>query len=172
MAASRVVVLDLETTGFSPLKGDRVIEIGAVAVAFGEIEAEFQTLIRVPRLIPWQASRVHGITDEMLAGRPLPEEIYPAFRDFIGGSVLVAHNARFDLSFLAHEFGRLGMGLANRHICTLRLARKRFPGLPDHRLETVARHILGSLEDEMRLHRALEDARLTARVWLAMEGKG
>ena len=166
----RSVVFDLETTGFSPQRGDRVIEIGAVAVISGEVVAEFQSLIRVPRAIPWQASQVHGITDAMLDGQPLPEEVYPDFCDFLGANTLVAHNARFDLPFLAHEFGRLGMGLRNRHICTLQLARRRLPHLSDHRLETVARHLLGPLPAETRLHRALDDARLTARVWMAMGG--
>jgi DNA polymerase-3 subunit epsilon len=166
----RIVVLDLETTGFSPHRGDRVIEIGAVAVICGVVVAEFQSLIRVPRAIPWQASRVHGITDEMLAGQPSPEEIFPEFCDFIGGSTLVAHNARFDLSFLRYELRLLGLGLNNNHLCTLELARRRLPHLPDHRLETVARHLLGQLPAETRLHRALDDARLAARVWMAMEG--
>ena len=167
----RSVVLDLETTGFSPHRGDRVIEIGAVGVASGEIVAEFQSLIRVPMAIPWQASRVHGITDAMLAGQPLPEEIYPELNDFIGGSTIVAHNARFDLTFLRYELGRLGLGLNNRHHCTLEMARRQLPHLPNHRLETVARHLLGLLPTEIRLHRALDDARLTARVWMAM-GEG
>ena len=168
MFIDRSIVIDLETTGFSPQRGDRVIEIGAVVVERGELVDEFQTLIQVPRSIPWQASRVHGITDQMLAGQPLPEEVFPALRDFIGGSVLVAHNAPFDLPFLRHEFGRLGLGLPNRHCCTLELARRRLPHLPDHRLATVARHLLGDVPDDLRLHRALDDARLTAQVWLAM----
>jgi DNA polymerase-3 subunit epsilon len=165
----RSVVLDLETTGFSPHRGDRVIEIGAVAVAAGEIVAEFQSLIRVPRAIPWQASQVHGITDAMLAGQPLPEKVYPELYEFIGGSTLVAHNARFDLTFLRYELGLLGLALNNRHLCTLELARRRLPHLDNHRLETIARHLLGPLPVETRLHRAFDDARLTARVWLAME---
>ena len=57
----------------------------------------------------------------MLEGYPGPEEVYPAFRDFIGGATLVAHNASFDIAFLAHEMGRLGMSLPNRYVCTLRL---------------------------------------------------
>jgi len=168
VSIDRSIVIDLETTGFSPHRGDRVIEIGAVAVERGELVDEFQTLIQVPRSIPWQASRVHGITDQMLAGQPLPEEAFPALRDFMGGSVLVAHNARFDLPFLRHEFGRLGLGLSNRYVCTLELARRCLPRLPDHRLATVARHLLSDLPDDLRLHRALGDARLTAQVWLAM----
>jgi DNA polymerase-3 subunit epsilon len=166
----RSVVLDLETTGFSPFRGDRVIEIGAVAIISGEIVAEFQSLIRAPRAIPWQASQVHGITDAMLAGQPLPEEVYPAFCDFIGRSSLVAHNARFDLAFLQYEFGLLGLALNNRRLCTLEMARRRLPHLPNHRLETVARHLLGPIPAETCLHRALDDARLTARVWMELEG--
>ncbi len=168
ISIDRSIVIDLETTGFLPQRGDRVIEIGAVVVERGELVDEFQTLIQVPRSIPRQAFRVHGITDQMLAGQPLPEEVFPALLDFIGGNVLVAHNARFDLPFLRHEFGRLGLGFPNRHVCTLELARRRLPRLPDHRLATVARHLLGDLPDDLRLHRALDDARLTARVWLAM----
>lgn len=165
-------VIDLETTGLSPIRGDRVIEIAAVAVEHGKVVSEFQTLVQVSCSIPHRVSRVHGITKRMLAGQPFPEDVYPAFRNFIGDGVLVAHNARFDISFLTHEFGRLGMALANRHMCTMKLARKKFPGLSNHRLETVARYLLGDSAVSCRLHRALDDARLAARVWLAMEGVG
>jgi DNA polymerase-3 subunit epsilon len=126
----RSVVLDLETTGFSPFRGDRVIEVGAIANFSGEIVAEFQSLIRAPRAIPWQSSQVHGITDAMLADQPLPDEVYPAFCDFIGRSSLVAHNARFDLTFLRYELGRLGLALNNGHFCTLELARRHLPQSP------------------------------------------
>jgi len=163
-------VLDLETTGLSPSHGDRVIEIGALALEHGEVLHTFQTLVNVRKKIPWHASRVHGITDEMLFRQPSPEEVYPAFFEFISDSFLVAHNARFDLSFLRHEFGRFGLSFANRSACTLQLARRRYPRLPNHRLETVALHVLGRLPDDARQHRALDDALLTARVWMAMQG--
>ncbi|HOI17974.1 MAG TPA: 3'-5' exonuclease [Geobacteraceae bacterium] len=122
----------------------------------------------MPRAIPRRASQVNEITDRMLEGYPGPEEVYPAFRDFIGGATLVAHNASFDIAFLAHEMGRLGMSLPIRYVCTLRLARMRLPGLPDHRLETVCRHYYGGMPGGVSRHRALDDARLTARVWLAL----
>lgn len=162
------VVLDLETTGFTPHRGDRVIEIGAVAVENGKITSEFSSLIQVPRMIPWQATRVHGITNDMLAGQPLPEEVFPAVRDFFGDGVLAAHNAAFDMSFLRYEFGRLGFGLPNRYVCTLELSRWRLPQLPDHRLATVYRHLFGGLPDSVRRHRALDDARMAARVWVEL----
>ena len=170
MRKSGIVAIDLETTGFSPFRGDRVIEVGAVVVESGVIAKEFHTLVRVPRTIPRQAWRVHGITDRMLDGQPLPEKVYPAFRDFIADRTLVAHNAQFDLAFLAHELARLGMALPNRSVCTLRLARRRLPGLPDHRLETVYRHLFGGFPRGIRQHRALDDAQLTAMVWLALGG--
>ncbi|BDV43652.1 DNA polymerase III subunit epsilon [Geotalea uraniireducens] len=165
----RFVAIDVETTGLSPARGDRVIEVGAVALEAGEVVGEFVSLVAPGRPIPHHVSRIHGITDEMLRGQPRPEEIYPALREFIGGGTLVAHNARFDLVFLRHEFGRLGLGLDNSAVCTLMMARQRLSHLADHRLETVARHLLGGLQVG-RLHRALDDARLTARVWEAMTG--
>lgn len=164
----RFVVVDLETTGLSPRRGDRVIEIGAVALENGTIAGEFHTLIDPGRPVHPRAQQVHGITDGMLLGMPKPDAVFPQFHRFLGGSPLVAHNAPFDMTFLRHEFGRFGLGLSIPFHCTLRLCRQRFPKLPDHRLETVARHLLGPLPAETRLHRALTDARLTARVWVAM----
>lgn len=165
------VVIDVETTGLSPARGDRIIEIGAVAVEDGLVVGEFHSLVNAGRRIPPFVQRVHGITDGMLIGQPRPDEVVPLFREFITNAVLVAHNARFDTGFLRHEFGRMGLGLSNRTVCTLQMSRRRFPRLPDHRLETVARHLLGTLPEEVRLHRALADARLTARVWMEMRGR-
>ena len=197
----RYVVLDVETTGLSPWKGDRVIEIGAVALEDGDLMAEFSTLIQVPRTIPFCASQIHGITDEMLIGQPTPEEIFPALDAFISDSILVAHNARFDLGFLRREYELLGTRFHHRHICTLEMSRSRFPHLRNHKLETVYRHLIGmngdrgndaeagghdriSAENPDRVprmkdrikppprkqtHRALDDARMVARIWLAMK---
>src|SRR5512137_2642794 len=106
----RHIVFDLETTGLSPRKGHRVIEIGAVALENGEIVEEFATLIDAGVTIPATVQAIHGITDEMLDGQPPPEEVFPSFSHFIGESVLVAHNAAFDIRFLRHEFARLKMG--------------------------------------------------------------
>jgi DNA polymerase-3 subunit epsilon len=154
----RYVVLDVETTGLSPWKGDRVIEVGAVAIEGGNLMAEFSTLIQVPREIPFQASQIHGITDEMLIGQPTPEEIFPALEAFLRDSILVAHNARFDLGF--HR----------PHVCTLEMSRTRFPHLRNHKLETVYRHLCGDTVASRQRHRALDDARMVAGIWLKMEG--
>jgi DNA polymerase-3 subunit epsilon len=182
----RYVVLDVETTGLSPWKGDRVIEIGAIALEGGNMIAEFNTLIQVPRTIPFQATQIHGITDEMLIGQPTPEEVFPALEAFIRESILIAHNARFDLGFLRREYELLGTSFRRPHVCTLEMSRDRFPHLRNHKLETVYRHLCGE-EGHDRLsvgnpdrvprinrtqtHRALDDARMVAAIWLKMEGE-
>ena len=108
---NRYVALDVETTGLSPKNGDRVIEIGAVAIKDKGILAEFSSLIDVDKMIPWQVRQVHGITNEMLGGKPKPDEVLPEFYKFITESILIAHNASFDIGFLRNEFALLGMSL-------------------------------------------------------------
>jgi len=166
--AKRYVAFDIETTGLRLWRNDRIIEIGAVAVIGSNMDEEFQTLIDADKPITKAAQKIHGITREMLAGQPKAEEALRAFQQFFGDSILVAHNTDFDIGFLGYEYSRIGQGLRNCHICTLKLSRKLYPGLPDYRLETVAKHILGIEIDKSRCHRALDDARLTARMWLKM----
>jgi len=166
--SNRYVVFDLETTGFGPQRGARVIEIGAVLIAGGNIISEFQSFINCGKAVSRQAQKVHGITDRMLFGQPAPEEIFPDFHKYISKSTLVAHNAVFDISFLRYEFSRLGLGINNGYLCTMKMSRKRFPMLPNHKLETVAKHVLGDLPPEIHRHRALDDAKLTAMVLLEM----
>lgn len=162
----RYVVFDFETTGLSSVRGGRVIEIGAVAIEGRHIVDEFHSLVNPQVPIPWSAQRIHGISREDLEGEPEPDEVFPRFVQFLGGAVLVAHNAPFDIGFLKAELGLLGMGLNSSHFCTLKMSRKLYPQLVNHKLETVARHLLGKIPDNLQLHRALEDARLTAQVWL------
>ena len=165
---SRYIVFDVETTGLRLWRNDRIIEIGAVAVIGEDMAEEFHTLIDADKPITKAAQKIHGITREMVAGQPKAKDALTAFQRFIGNSTLVAHNADFDIGFLGYEYSRIGQGLRNRHTCTLKLNRKLYPQLPDYRLETVAKHILGVEIDKNRRHRALDDARLTARVWIKM----
>jgi len=165
----RKIFFDTETSGLSPTRGDRVIEIGAVAVRGGEIEAEFSTLIAVDCDIHWAAQRVHGISQTMLKGQPKPGEVWPAFLEFVGDAPLIAHNAPFDTRFLNHELTLLCLSLNNRIYCSLSESRRHFPRLMNHRLEEVAMHVLGEIPADCRRHRALGDARLLARVWAGVE---
>lgn len=169
---SRHVVLDVETTGLSPQHGARIIEIGAVAVENSQCVAEFETLIDCGVAIPRAAWEVHGITAEMLDGQPAPEEALSSFMDFAARSTLVAHNAKFDIGFLRHELGRLGMGMYNRYVCTLQMSRRLYPQLPNFKLDTVCNFLLDEADLNVNRHRALDDARLTAKIWLRMTEHG
>lgn len=166
-----IIAIDVETTGLSPHMGHRVIEIGAVRIVNGSLAEEFHHLIDCGAAVSMSAQRIHGITPALLRGQPQPAIAFAAFRDFIGPSALVAHNARFDMSFLRNEFGRLGRTLPNRALCTLELSRRRLRTLPDYRLETLVRRLLGPQPPDRRRHRALEDARLVARVWLELNAE-
>ena len=166
----RHVVLDVETTGLSPRQGHRVIEIGAVAIEDGKIIEEFHTLVNPGKRISLFVQEINGITNEMLRGKPTPEEVMPTFKKFIGESILVAHNAPFDMSFIANEFDLAGIEHASDWVCTLQISRALFPGLRSHKLEKVCMHVLGDISG-VPLHRALADARLTARLWLEMAKK-
>ena len=170
MRAHRYVVFDVETTGLDPARGHRIIEIGAVAVSGEAMGEEFQSLICCSVPITKAAKKVHGIASNMLVGQPQAKETMTLFKDFIGASTLVAHNAPFDVGFLQWECMRTGLILNCRYRCTLKMSRKRFPALPNYKLESAARHC-GIAVDETRRHRALDDARLTAQVWIEMRKK-
>lgn len=161
----RIVVVDVETTGLSMRRGGRVIEVGAVVIEDGSVVAELATLISTGAPISYGAFRVHGISEEMLLDKPGPEEVWPEFLAFVGSASLVAHNASFDSAFVRHELHLLGHRLPNCWHCTVRLARKKLPHIPNHRLDTVYRHLFGQFPAGTQRHRALDDARMTAQVW-------
>lgn len=170
--AVRHVAVDIETTGLYPQRGARIIEIGAVAIEGGNCVAEFETLIGCRKEIPARAQKVHGISTEMLVGQTPPEKAFSDFLRFASRSILVAHNAKFDIKFLRYELGRLGLCLNNSYICTLKMSRKFYPHLPNHKLDTVCNYLLDEEDLNLKRHRALVDARLTAKIWLRMTNHG
>ena len=135
-------VVDLETTGGSP-GADEITEIGAVKVRMGEVVGTMDTLVKPARPIPAFIRILTGITDEIVAEAPRIDEVLPAFLEFAGGCVLVAHNARFDVGFLnAALVERDYEPLTNRVLDTALLARRILSGeVPNNRLETLARHL-------------------------------
>jgi DNA polymerase-3 subunit epsilon len=167
----RLVFLDVETTGLDPRKGHRIIEIGAVAMENNQIVDEYQSLIHVDFPIPRHISKIHGITNVMLNDQPGPENVFPDVKNFISGSILVAHNAKFDMGFLRAEFNQLKLSFNNQIICTLEISRRRYPGLPNYKLETIYRHLVRPVPSDTKRHRALDDARMVAAVWMAMDKK-
>lgn len=163
-----VVIFDLETTGLHPERGDRVIEIGAIKWTQGSRRETFHSLIQTDRHIAKAARSIHGIHPGMLENMPSAKDVFRSFSSFIGQSLLIAHNARFDIGFLRREFCRIGLGLSNPYGCTLRMSRKLCTGLPDYSLVSVYRRLCGEAPREIQPHRALHDAYLTARIWFAM----
>jgi DNA polymerase III subunit epsilon len=158
------VVLDLETTGGSPA-GDRITEVGAVKVRGGEVLGSFHTMVDPEVPIPPLISALTGITDGMVAGAEPIEVVLPCLLEFLGGAVLVAHNASFDWRFVQANLERHGYRrLANRVVCTARLARKLLPRdeVPNVRLATLAAYLGASVTP---CHRALTDARATVDVF-------
>ena len=117
-----LVVLDTETTGLSST-GDRIIELGAVRFQNGAPVARFQSLVDPCMPIPYGATMVNGITDEMVAGAPQISQILPSFEEFCGGAVILGHNLGFDLSFLYYSGAEL-FGPGREYIDTLQLARR------------------------------------------------
>ncbi|MBA3785451.1 MAG: 3'-5' exoribonuclease [Acidobacteria bacterium] len=164
LAETDFVVFDLETTG-AKTPPCRITEIGAYRVRYGRIIGEFHTLVNPETMIPMFISQLTGITDKMVRQAPKFREIAADFLDFIGDSVLVAHNAHFDMRFLNHEIGRIytNYRVANQHLCTVQLSRKLLPHIDNHRLNTVAEYFSVALINH---HRASEDARATAHIFV------
>lgn len=166
LAEASFVVVDLETTGGGPERGDSIIEIGAVRVSGGNVVDTFQSLIDPGRRLPPFITRLTGIDDAMLAGQPPIADILPQFARFAADAVLVAHNARFDRAFLDAAWRIvLGQPVASHFLCTLRLARRLLPALRKRSLDALAAHF-GILSVDR--HRALGDARITAEVLFHM----
>jgi len=158
---ARFTVVDLETTGTRPGPGT-IIEIGAWRMTGRRITESFQSLVRPRGPIPRFITGLTSITNEMVVAAPRIEEVAPAFRDFMGDTVMVAHNAPFDRAFLDFEFRRIfGIGLRNPVLCTLRMSRRFVPSLKRRRLDALAEHF--GLSTDGR-HRGLGDARMAAEI--------
>lgn len=135
------VAFDLETTGFSP-DDDRIVEIGAVKFRNGEMVASTNWLVNPGRPVPFQAFRVHNISDDALKDQPPFEDVYPKFAAFIDGCVVMAHNARFDVSFISESLKRLDMDPPNNTVIdSLPVFRRWFPDATSHSLEGLAFHL-------------------------------
>lgn len=168
---ARYVVVDFETTGFSPDQGCRIIEIAAVEVLNGFIGNIFTTLLNPQTEIPDKITELTGISNFMVSSAPYSESEIPKLIDFIGNDMLVAHNISFEMRFLSHECRALGINPPLNTICTLQMAKKLYPFLKSYKLENLLTHLQISASGP--LHRAMPDAEATARALIAMlkEGK-
>ena len=171
LSETEFIAFDLETTGLTPERS-RIIEFGAVRFRLDGTESgRLEQLVDPQCPIPFRATCVHGINDAMVHGMPTVAEMLPVFLEFLGGAetVLLAHNARFDVGFLHHALRRAGVGPPPHPVIdTLQLARRRIRGLNSYRLETLAIHLrIAEGED----HRALSDAHLVKGAFLDLVGR-
>ena len=160
-------VFDTETTGLNPSEGDEIIQIGATRCVNGKLlkQESFEQLVNPGRLIPAAGIPIHGITQDMVRGKPLITEVLPAFYNFAQDTVLVAHNAAFDMKFLQLQEKNTGLVFKQPVLDTLLLSAVVHPNQEAHRLEAIAERfgitVLGR-------HTALGDAMVTAEVWLRL----
>lgn len=157
------IVFDLETTGLST-DTDAIIEISALKVENGDITAEFSTLVNPCMHIPFMASSVNGITDDMVKDSPKIEEALRDFIAFIGDSALVGQNiVRFDMKFIQRDLLKyFGRTLNNKLVDTLFLSKRYLPDLDSHSLGSLADYYDVSYEGA---HRALADCKITLQVY-------
>ncbi|MCI5804734.1 MAG: topoisomerase DNA-binding C4 zinc finger domain-containing protein [Clostridium sp.] len=157
------VVFDLETTGVSPYN-DEVIEISAVKARKGKVVEEFSQLVNPQRTIPFAASRVNNITDDMVLDAPFFDEVLRHFLEFVGEDVLVGHNIQsFDMKFIYRDCERYFHQLiTNDYVDTLILAKRCFPEWRHRKLGDLADYYGISTQGA---HRALADCRMNQRVF-------
>jgi DNA polymerase-3 subunit epsilon len=167
----REIVFDTETTGLSPLAGDRMVEIGCIEL-FNRVETgrTFHAYFNPDRTMPSGAEAVHGLSDSFLADKPRFNERVEDLLEFLGDCPLVAHNASFDFGFLNHELNNCGRPLVclSRMVDTLQIARMKHPGAK-HSLDALCTRF--GVDRSVRIkHGALIDAQLLAQCYVELTG--
>ncbi|MFN0033327.1 MAG: exonuclease domain-containing protein [Flavobacteriales bacterium] len=154
-------ITDIETTG-SHASGNSITEIGICLHDGERIVREWHTLLNVGAPLPRYITALTGITSEMLEGAPTFADIADVLHELLEDTVFVAHNVQFDYSFIRAEFAAAGIKWQSRRLCTIKLARKAFPGAPSYALGNICNWL--AIHNE-QAHRALTDARAAAQVF-------
>ncbi len=158
-----IVMLDFETTGLSPAMGDRVTEVAALRIVDGVITERYVSLINCNARIPAFITSLTGISQAMVDAAPPVRKVVPELLEFIGSDTLSAHNASFDEKFLKAEAERLDLAPAHQAlVCSLKLSRRLFPGMPSYKLGALARQL--GLAFRSAAHRAEADAEVSAEL--------
>jgi DNA polymerase-3 subunit epsilon len=165
-SADTVVVLDFETTGLSPYRGDRAIEIGAVLIEQGRVTDRFQHLMNPGFRINAFIEHYTGITNQMLREATGCADVMSRFSDFMGDHNLVAHHAAFDQRFLDAEFQGIRRSYSGAFVCSMLVARRLYQDAPNHKLGSLVH--FKKIPTDGVFHRALADSELTAKLWLMM----
>ncbi|QCX32275.1 PolC-type DNA polymerase III [Caloramator sp. E03] len=156
------VVFDIETTGLNS-NNDEIIEIGAVKIKNFTIVDTFSSLVKPKKEIKNEITKLTGISNEMVKDKPSIETVLPEFLNFVGNAPVVAHNAKFDTSFIKNNSKIQGLNFNNAIVDTLLLSRWLLPDLKKHRLNIIAEHLGVSLNNH---HRAVDDATATAHIFI------
>src|SRR3954465_10847267 len=167
----REIVLDTETTGLDPLRGDRLVEVGCIEIYNRMPTGQtFHRYINPERDMPAEALAVHGLTTEFLASKPLFAEIVDEFLEFIADAPLVIHNASFDVGFINAELDRIKRPVIvrDRLVDTLLLARRKHPGVSNRLDDLCSRYFIDN--SRRTKHGALLDAELLAEVYIDLIG--
>ncbi|MGD9567467.1 MAG: DNA polymerase III subunit alpha [Sedimentibacter sp.] len=160
-------VLDLETTGFSP-NTEKITEIGIMKLQDGKVIDEFACFVNPEKPIPARVVEVTNITDDMVKNAETIHKVFPKMLDFLGDSVLVAHNAEFDINFLKHNALNLGYNFDYTYVDTLSLAKELFPDYKTYKLGRIAKNLGITVEVA---HRALDDVGTTVKIFNVMLDK-
>jgi DNA polymerase-3 subunit epsilon len=167
----REIVLDTETTGLDPLRGDRLVEVGCIEIYNRMPTGQtFHRYINPERDMPAEALAVHGLTTAFLASKPLFAEIVDEFLEFIADAPLIIHNASFDVSFINAELDRIKRPAITRDrlVDTLLLARRKHPGVSNRLDDLCSRYFIDN--SRRTKHGALLDAELLAEVYIDLIG--
>ncbi|MED0674575.1 MULTISPECIES: PolC-type DNA polymerase III [Aneurinibacillus] len=165
LADDTYVIFDVETTGLSVVN-NTIIEIAGVKMKNGEIIGRYESFVNPHEPIPLNIQQLTNITDDMVKDAPELDQVIREFVDFVGDAVLVAHNAKFDMGFLQASLKKVGLPpIGNPFFDTLELARFLYPGMRNHRLNTLAEKFNVSLENH---HRAVDDSEATGHIFFHM----
>lgn len=156
-------MLDFETTGLSPAAGARITEVAALRIEGGKVVDRFVSLVNCNVHVPAFITSLTGITQQMVDSAPCVSQVVPELLRFIGTDTLSAHNASFDEKFLNAEARELGLVPNHaRMVCSLKLSRRLFPGLPSYKLSTLSSSL--GIRFKGTAHRAEADAEVSANV--------
>jgi len=159
---TRIAIIDFETTGLPADRSARATEIAAVLVEHDQVIGRYQSLMNAGIVVPAFITELTDITNDMVSSAPSTSYVMREFVDFLGDARLIAHNASFDRSFLELELHNARIARNYSFACTMRISRRIFSGMPNHKLETLAQCL--SITRNGSAHRALSDAEVTAEL--------
>ncbi len=157
----KLVFLDIETTGTSS-EYDKITEIGALVYEDGVLIKTFSKLVNPEIEIPAFITKITGITNQMVIGKPIFEDISDELFEFLDGAIFVAHNVVFDYNFIQNAFKKVGMDYSSDHFCTVQLSRHLYPDFPRHSLDEVMYRMGISCNAR---HRAFDDAEVISKFY-------